>query len=271
MSHQRTVYLIDDDQNIRRSISLQLAQVGLEAWPFANGEEFVEMLGHLRPSVILLDMEMPAPGGLEVLAELVRREVDWPVIAISGRAELALAIDAMKLGAVDFLAKPLQADLLDTALSLSWTSLERSLKASVARQSAQERVARLTPREVDIGLALLRGMANKSAAHQLGISVRTVEMHRAHILEKLAVRSLAEAAVLMTQAGLTLHQPDDLGSRRRCALQSYMRSRAAVAPAAQPVQRAVGMGGALLRPAERDQPQRLMPAYTPALAGSAMR
>ena len=227
MSHQRTVYLIDDDAAMRRSLSTQLGDLGIEAWPFAGGAEFVGMLGHLRPSCVILDIEMPHTGGLEVLAELVRNDIDWPVIAVSSRGDLAVAIDAMKLGAVDFLQKPLQRAPLEAALELAFESLERTLEISTARQEAQERVARLTPREIDIGLALLRGMANKSAAHELGISVRTVEMHRAHILEKLAVKSLAEAAVLMTQAGLTIARPDDNSSRKRFALQFCLSRKAA--------------------------------------------
>lgn len=230
MSHQRTVYLIDDDAATRRSLSSHLAGMGVEAWPFAGGGEFIGMIGHLRPSCVILDIEMPHIGGLEVLAELVRQDVDWPVIAVSSRGDLKVAIDAMKLGAVDFLQKPLQAEALDAALELAFESLERTMAASVARQEAQERVSRLTPREVDIGLALLRGMANKSAAHELGISVRTVEMHRAHILEKLVVKSLAEAAVLMTQAGLTFAQPEDDSYRKRFALQ-FCLSRKAGPPA----------------------------------------
>jgi two-component system response regulator FixJ len=221
------VYLIDDDAAMRRSLSSQLADLGIEAWPFAGGAEFISMLGHLRPSCVILDMEMPHIGGLEVLAELVRQDVDWPVIALSSRGELNVAVDAMKLGAVDFLQKPLERELLESALDLAFDSLDRTLEASLARQEAQERVARLTPREVDIGLALLRGMANKSAAHELGISVRTVEMHRAHILEKLSVRSLAEAAVLMTQAGLTFAQPEESSYRKRFALRFSLPRKAA--------------------------------------------
>lgn len=227
MSHQRTVYLIDDDAAVRRSLSAQLADLDVEAWPFTGGAEFVAMLGHLRPSCVILDVEMPHMGGLEVLAELVRQDIDWPVIALSSRGELAVAIDAMKLGAVDFLQKPLHREPLEAALELAFESLERTLESSLARQAAQDRVSRLTPREVDIGLALLRGMANKSAAHELGISVRTVEMHRAHILEKLSVKSLAEAAVVMTQAGLTFAQPEDHSHRKRFALRYCLSRKAA--------------------------------------------
>ena len=270
MSHQRTVYLIDDDAALRRSLSTQLGGLGIEAWPFASGAEFVAMLGHLRPSCVLLDIEMPHMSGLEVLAELVRQDVDWPVIALSSRGELAVAIDAMKLGAVDFLQKPLQREPLEDALELAFESLERTLETSLARQGAQERVARLTPREVDIGLALLRGMANKSAAHELGISVRTVEMHRAHILEKLAVKSLAEAAVLMTQAGLTFAQPEDDSYRKRFALQ-FCLARKAAPPA--PLSRAGGR--ASFRTPEgggrRDHEPRRLPPYLAATGSGSLR
>jgi two-component system response regulator FixJ len=145
------VYLIDDDAATRRSLSSQLAGLGIEAWPFAGGAEFVGMIGHLRPSCVLLDMEMPHVSGLEVLAELVRQDVDWPVIAVSSRGELAVARrrdEARR--AVDFLAKPLQIEPLEEALSLAFDSLERTMEASLARQQAQDRVSRLTPREVDI-------------------------------------------------------------------------------------------------------------------------
>ena len=265
MSHQRTVYLIDDDAAARRSLSSQLAALGLEVWPFASGAEFVAMLGHLRPSVVILDIEMPHMGGLEVLAEFVRQDVDWPAIALSSRGDIEVAVDAMKLGAVDFLQKPVQRDLIEAALAFATESLERTLEASLARQQAQERVARLTAREVDIGLSLLRGMANKSAAHALGISVRTVEMHRAHILEKLEVKSLAEAAVLMTQAGLTLEEPDRQGPRKRFALRFCSTRKPAVS---------LSRGSALFRTPEGGSPRepRRHPPFLAAIpAASSMR
>jgi len=204
MSRQLTVYVIDDDIEVRRFMSSHLSAIGAEAWPFASGAEFLEIVDHLMPACILLDMEMPHIPGLDVLAELVRRGVDWPVIGLSARDELAVAVEAMKLGAIDFLKKPVSEASLNSALAPAWIVLEKSVQTNEARRAAQERVGKLTPREVDIALALLRGQANKTVAHQLGISVRTVEMHRAHIMAKLGVKSLAEAAVLATQAGLKI-------------------------------------------------------------------
>jgi FixJ family two-component response regulator len=204
MSHQLTVYLIDHDLGTRRSIAAQLGAIGAEAWPFASGAEFLEITDHLVPACVLLDMEMPHMSGLDVMRELARREIDWPVIALSACAEIPVAVDAMKLGAIDFLQKPVRQEMLSAALRVAWAALERSLESRATRRFAQERVGRLTPREVDISLALLSGQPNKTVAHQFGISVRTVEMHRAHIMAKLGVKSLAEAAVLATHAGLAL-------------------------------------------------------------------
>ena len=202
MSHQRTVYLIDPDIESRRSTTRHLAAIGAEAWPFPNGAEFLEILDHLMPACILLDMDVEQPSGLELLRLIATRPSPWPVIALSGRPEVAVAVEAMKLGAQDYLEKPAGPAALSAALIPAWSALERSIEAAETRRAAQERVSRLTPREVDIALALLSGRANKGVAHDLGISVRTVEMHRAHIMAKLCVKSLAEAVVIATQAGL---------------------------------------------------------------------
>lgn len=207
MSHQRMVYLIDHDLETRRSLSLHLAALGAEAWPFASGAEFLEIASHLMPACILLDMDMPGTSGLDVMAELGRRGIEWPVVAMSGCREIAPAVEAMKRGAVDFLETPVDVTLLAGALVPALEALARMIEAQDARRTAQERMARLTAREVDISLALFSGQANKAVAHEFGISVRTVEMHRAHIMAKLGVRSLAEAAVLATQAGLDLAPP----------------------------------------------------------------
>jgi two-component system response regulator FixJ len=210
MSHQRTVYVVDHDVEARRSLVINLASIGAEAWPFGGGSEFLEIFGHLMPGCVLLDMD--GPDGLEMLAALVRRETGWPVLAMSGRSEVALAVEAMKLGALDFLQKPVDAAKLAAALQPAWAALEASLEQGEARRVAQDRLARLTARELDISLALFSGRSNKTVAHELGISVRTVEMHRAHIMAKLGVRSIAEAAVMATQAGLAIAQRKPVAS-----------------------------------------------------------
>jgi two-component system response regulator FixJ len=207
MSHQRTVYVVDRDLASRRGLTSHLARIGAEAWPFAGGAEFLDILDHLTPACVLLDMEIAAPSGLEVLAELGQRRPGWPVIATSAAPQVSVAVDAMKLGALDFLEKPVESAALAAALIPAWASLEESLEQNETKRQAGERLGRLTPRELDIALALFAGRSNKAVAHLLNISVRTVEMHRAHIMAKLAVRTLAEAAVLATQAGLAAASP----------------------------------------------------------------
>ena len=204
MSHQRTVYVVDDDLETRRSLTINLASIGAEAWPFGGGGEFLEIFGHLMPGCILLDLD--AEDGLEVLAALVRRETGWPILAMSAEPRVEVAVKAMKLGALDFLEKPVDATKLAAALLPAWTALEASLEQGEARRVAQDRLARLTARELDISLGLFAGRSNKAVAHELGISVRTVEMHRAHIMAKLGVKSIAEAAVMATHAGLAIAQ-----------------------------------------------------------------
>ena len=129
------------------------------------------------------------------------RQLPWPIIALSAKPDVEVAVEAMKLGARDYLAKPVRPPALAAALNAAWPALEHSVRDAEVRAAAQERVARLTARELDIAVALLGGQGNKGVAHDLGISVRTVEMHRAHIMAKLGVKSLAEAAVIATHAG----------------------------------------------------------------------
>ena len=204
MSHHRRVYVVARDKEVRRLLSQYVGGVGAEAWPFPGGADFLKILDHLEPACVLLDLDVDDVGGVEVLGELASRNSGWPVIAMSAREELQLAIEAMKLGAIDFLRLPPSREVLTLALAPAWKMLEEAVAASATRREAQERLARLTAREVDVSLALLNGGSNKTIAHEFGISVRTVEMHRAHIMAKLGVRSLAEAALLATQAGVDL-------------------------------------------------------------------
>ncbi|HEV2866222.1 MAG TPA: LuxR C-terminal-related transcriptional regulator [Allosphingosinicella sp.] len=220
MSHQRKVYVVGRNVEVRRLLTQHIGGVGAEAWPFASGSDFLGILEHLAPACILLDMDEGDVPGIEILSEIVAREIAWPVIAISGREELQLAIEAMKLGALDFLRMPLSREVLALALAPAWKALERVVEASESRRAAQERLARLTAREMDVLLALLSGRFNKAIAHDFGISVRTIEMHRAHIMAKLEVRSLAEAALLAPQAGLDVPVAAAAAAKARAATDS---------------------------------------------------
>ena len=227
MSHHRRVYVVARDLEVRRLLTEYVGGVGAEAWPFSGGAAFLKILEHLEPACVLLDMDITDVAGIDILQEMVARNVGWPVIAMSAREELALAIESMKLGAIDFLKLPPKREVLALALAPAWAALEQSLEAGAARREAQDRLSRLTAREIDVSLALLNGGSNKMIAHEFGISVRTVEMHRAHIMTKLGVKSLAEAALLATQAGIDLTRRSPAPARPRSS--SFTESRIATA------------------------------------------
>jgi two-component system, LuxR family, response regulator FixJ len=204
MSHHRRVYVVAQDVEVRRLLTQNVAAVGAEAWPFKTSAEFLRMVQHLDPACVLVDLDLADGSGLDILNGMRDRGLDWPVIAMSGREDMDLAVQAMKLGALDFLRMIPSREMLALALASAWKALDKAVAAGAARRDAQERLARLTAREIDVSLALLAGGSNKTIAHEFGISVRTVEMHRAHVMTKLGVRSLPEAALLVTQAGVDL-------------------------------------------------------------------
>lgn len=215
MSHQRTVYLVDDDAGDRLYLAFRLGAAGYEAWPFSTAEAFLKSVGGLKPETVLLSADLQSTGGAQLVGELIQRGLDWPVVAMSGRADVETAVEVMKLGALDFLTKPLDEKKLLSSLAHAALALETRVSAAETRRLAQARVGGLTAREIDISLALLSGRPNKVVAHQLGISVRTVEAHRANIMGKLGVRSVAEVYMLLTQAGLTtMAVPEPAAVRR---------------------------------------------------------
>lgn len=192
--------MVDDDRDVRRSISFMLGTADINSRPFASGADFIESLGELEPGCILLDIRMPEIDGFEVMAELSRRGIDWPVIVMTGHGEVSIAVRAMKLGAVDFIEKPFDEGLLLSSLDRAFGLLkDRGEKAERKRQ-AQERIAALTAREHEVLQGLMAGLPNKVLARRLGISLRTVEMHRANMMDRLQAGSLAEALTLAVQA-----------------------------------------------------------------------
>ena len=197
-----SVYVVDDDRDVRRSLSFMLGASDIRAHPFGSGQDFIEALPDLDPGCVLLDLRMPQIDGFHVMAELARREVEWPVIVMTGHGEVPLAVRAMKLGAVDFIEKPFSEETLLACFDSAFPLLEERREASRRRQEARERVAQLTGRETDVLRGLLAGDANKQLAARLGISLRTVEMHRGNMMERLGVDSLAEALRFALEAGL---------------------------------------------------------------------
>lgn len=196
------VYVVDDDRDVRRSLSYMLGAAETRSYPFASGGDFLESLGDLEPGCILLDLRMPKPDGFEVMEELSRREIDWPVIVMTGHGDVKSAVRAMKLGAMDFIEKPFSESALMSCFEQGFKLLEERQGDARRRRAARDRVAQLTAREADVLQGLLAGETNRQIGARLGISLRTVEMHRGNMMERLGVANLAEALALALEAGL---------------------------------------------------------------------
>ena len=204
---QGNVYIVDDDREVRRSLSFLLSTTEMTSRPFGSGVDFLDALSDLKPGCILLDIRMPEFDGFYVMGELGKRGIEWPVIVMTGHGEVSVAVRAMKLGAVDFLEKPFDEEILLNSLERAFGLLRDRGEAADRRQRAQDRVNALTAREKEVLRGLMAGMANKLLARRLDISLRTVEMHRANMMDRLGVRSLAEALTLAVQAGVEPLEP----------------------------------------------------------------
>ena len=199
MSSQ-SVHVVDDDRDVRLSISFMLGAAGFDSRPFASGQDLLDALPDLAPGAVLLDIRMPEIDGFQVMTELGARGVDWPVVVMTGHGEVAIAVRAMKLGAVDFIEKPFGEEILVSSLERAFELLKDRGEKAQRRRAALDRVDVLTAREREVLQGLMAGLPNKLLARRLGISLRTVEMHRANMMDRLQVNSLAEALTLAVQA-----------------------------------------------------------------------
>lgn len=184
------VYVIDDDREIRSSPVLLLRAQGMNARPFARAEDFLEELPFLEPGCLLLDVRMPGMSGLELLAELRRRDCFWPVVIITGHGEIALAVRAVKLGAIEFLEKPYSDEELQLALGEAFKQLEEATVRSRHARAARQAVSRLSARERQVFDGVVAGRTSKEIAAELKLSPRTIESYRLTMMAKLHADSL---------------------------------------------------------------------------------
>jgi two-component system response regulator FixJ len=203
MTDRPTVHVVDDDEAVRRSLAYTLRTAGhvVHTWP--SGEAFLDGV-EAEPACVLLDVRMPGIDGLAVQRELAARGLAFPVIVMTGHGDIATAVQAMKGGAIDFLEKPFESINLRRALT---TAAER-LAAAEGHQhrlaEAEARLRILTPREREVLDALARGLPNKTIAWELGISARTVEVHRANVMSKLELSTLSDVLRIAFAAGMGL-------------------------------------------------------------------
>ena len=201
------VFIVDDDASVREALAWLLRSRHLPSESFASADAFAAFLNArpevdwrpTQPGCVLLDMRMPGMSGLALFEQLIARDLleSLPVIFLTGHADVPTAVDAVKRGAFDFCEKPFSdnalVDRVEQALQRSATNLQ----SAKAKQSRQQNLAELTERERDVMRLVVEGLPNKLIADQLDISVRTVEVHRARVFEKMAVKSAVELANLL--------------------------------------------------------------------------
>ena len=195
------VYIVDDDDGMRRALSVLMTTVGYQPAAFAGPREFIAKHDPSQPSCLVLDVRMPEMSGLELQQHLNRSGSMLPVILISGHGDIPMAVQAMKDGAIDFLQKPFRdQELLDRINGA--LKLDAENRASTDRLAdLKQRSDSLTPREREVMASVVDGKANKVIAIDLGLSERTVEIHRANVMEKMGARSVAHLVKMHLMLG----------------------------------------------------------------------
>jgi two-component system, LuxR family, response regulator FixJ len=202
MPAKPVVHIIDDDPAIRDSLAFLLDVHGFEPRVHESAVAFLGSLDRGTIDCVVTDIRMPDLNGLELVQRMKSEHMTCPVIVITGHGDVALAVEAMKAGVVDFIEKPFSDEALLSAIR---TALEGSLEAVAtgkSRQQAEQRLAELSPRERDVLAGLVAGKINKVIAYELGISPRTVEVYRANLMAKTQARSMSELMRLALAAGL---------------------------------------------------------------------
>ena len=201
--HDPMVYLVDDEFAVRDSLALLIESTGQTVMSFESAEAFLDNYDPEQPGCLLLDVRMPSMSGLELQGELLKRAISIPIIFISGHAGIPDSAKAFRAGAVDFLEKPFDNQILleriEEAIKKDITSREKLRE----HREIQHRLDHLTLREHEVLFLIVRGRSNKEMARMLDISNRTVEAHRASIMEKMQVKSLGELMVMVTQPDMS--------------------------------------------------------------------
>ena len=198
----RTVHIVDDDQAIRQSVGFLLRKAGYPVETYPDGTHFLKAVTRATPGCVLLDVRMPDIDGLGVQATLAQRGIALPVIMLTGHGDVVLAVRAIKAGAEEFLEKPFERGVLIAAIDAALARAARNGRDEVAAADATIRLAALTPRERDVLDGMILGRPNKLIAFDLAIATRTVEVHRANLMEKLSARSLSDVLRIAFLAGL---------------------------------------------------------------------
>jgi two-component system, LuxR family, response regulator FixJ len=207
MATGRTVHVIDDDAAIRDSLSFLLNAAGLEVRTYDSAGAFLSALPRGAVGCIVTDVSMPEMSGVDLLRRLRDMKVDLPVIVITGHGDIQLAVEAMKLGARDFIEKPIDDEALLDSIGSALDAGQKRAEEDAERVALRKSISSLTDRERDVLDGLIAGKPNKIIAFDLGISARTVEIYRANVMTKMNAGSLAELVRMALIAGLLSAQP----------------------------------------------------------------
>jgi two-component system response regulator FixJ len=191
MATDGVVHLIDDDDGVRQSLAFLLASAGMAVRVYESASAFIEALGTLQPGCIVSDVRMPGIDGLQLQQRLQALGVRLPMIIITGHADVSLAVEAMKAGAVDFIEKPFGDDAMLSAIRIALDDYDHTGRRETAAVQIQTKLQSLSPREREVFEGLLAGSPNKTIAFDLSLSPRTVEVHRANVMAKMGASSLS--------------------------------------------------------------------------------
>ena len=198
-----TIHVIDDDEDVRKALAFLLSTAGYAVRVHDSASHFLGKLDDVQPGCIVSDVRMPGVDGIELLRRLKESGVGLPVIVMTGHADIAMAVEAMKAGALDFLEKPFADDVMLAAVDIALLTLHAANDTMHETNDTRARAASLSDRERQVLAGVLAGHPNKTIAYDLGISPRTVEVHRANVMAKMGAKSLSELVRLSLQAKIT--------------------------------------------------------------------
>jgi FixJ family two-component response regulator len=202
-----TIFVVDDDAAVRRSLTRLLRSAGWNAEAFASADDFLERAPITGPGCVLLDVNMPGMTGLELQARMSEAGIPLPVVFLTGKGDIPMSVNAMKHGAVDFLVKPVEENVLFQALEQAIRRQAAEAAIRQGRDSIMSRLARLSEREREVLEGVLQGRLNKQIAFDLGIAEKTVKAHRGKVMEKMEAHTIAELVHLCDAVGIGLSRP----------------------------------------------------------------
>jgi two-component system response regulator FixJ len=201
-AEKATVHVIDDDEAMRESLAFLLGTVGMQVQTYESAAAFLDVARKVDAGCVITDVRMPELSGIDLLRRLRELKLGIPVIVITGHGDVPLAVEAMKIGAIDFLEKPFDDEVLLASVRAALNQLDQDHKRQTERSEIERRLALLSNRERDVLEGLVAGHANKQIAYDLGISPRTIEIYRANLMTKMQAASLSDLVRMALIAGV---------------------------------------------------------------------